>query len=48
VKRPTKKEIKEAVEKLKARPSDTTGGVDQNVGQLSPKKSSKRIRKQGV
>jgi hypothetical protein len=49
VKRPTKKEIADAVDKLKDK---TSGAVDPDsrtqVGKLTGKKDSKRIRKQGV
>lgn len=48
MKRPSKKEIKEAIEKLKDKPKDTSGPTDQSAGKLEPKKSSQRIRKQGV
>ncbi|MBX7132111.1 MAG: hypothetical protein K1X67_05460 [Fimbriimonadaceae bacterium] len=47
--KPSKKQIKEAVEKLKGKSVDKSGPIDPNsAGKLSPKKSSQRIRKQGV
>jgi len=45
--RPSKKDIKAAVDKLKDKPSGTFN-PEQTVGQLPSKKSSQRIRKQGV
>lgn len=47
MKRPSKKEIKAAIDKLKDKPS---GGAtpEVNVGKLESKKSSQRIRKQGI
>ena len=47
MKRPSKKEIREAIEKLKEKPS-TSSTPEQKVGELSTKKSSQRIRKQGI
>ncbi len=47
MKRPTKKEIKAAVDKLKDKPVGESA-PDKQVGQLAEKKSSQRIRKQGV
>ena len=47
MKRPSKKDIQAAVDKLKDKPS-STGGTDQQIGKLPTKKSSQRIRKQGV
>jgi len=49
--RPSKAEIKAAIEKLKAKPSgNAPGGASptNNTGKLSSKKNSQRIRKQGV
>ncbi|MBS1704599.1 MAG: hypothetical protein JST40_01895 [Armatimonadetes bacterium] len=49
--RPSKKEIKEAIEKLKAKPNAPHSGPPvggNEAGSLSAKKSSKRIRKQGI
>jgi hypothetical protein len=48
MKRPSKKDIKAAVDKLKDKSSDTSGPDNQTVGSLSSKKSNQRIRKQGV
>ncbi len=49
MKRPSKKDIKAAVDKLKEKPENTSNTYEQNnVGQLGSKKSSQRIRKQGV
>lgn len=45
--RPTKKEIRAAVEKLKTKVSGEQP-IEQNEGKLTPKKSSQRIRKQGI
>ena len=47
MKRPSKKDIKAAVDKLK---DNTVGGTvpEQQIGKLPDKKSSQRIRKQGV
>lgn len=45
--RPSKKEIKAAVDKLKDKP-EGANAPEQQVGKLSPKKDTKRIRKQGV
>jgi hypothetical protein len=47
MKRPSKKDIKEAVEKLKEQTSGP-GPSDPQVAKPTPKKSSQRIRKQGV
>ncbi|HMS54961.1 MAG TPA: hypothetical protein PKA27_06135 [Fimbriimonadaceae bacterium] len=48
MKRPSDKEIKAAIEKLKAKPAGQ-GQVNQpNVAKPTAAKSSKRIRKQGV
>jgi hypothetical protein len=47
MKRPSKKDIRDAVAKLKD--SSTGGsGTEPTVGKLTSKKSSQRIRKQGV
>jgi len=43
----SKKEIKEFVEKLKDKPCGSPGFTPY-VGKVSPKKTSLRIRKQGV
>ena len=48
MKRPSKKEIKAAIDKLKEKPSGTSQAPEPQIGKLSEKKSSKRIRKQGV
>lgn len=49
MKKPSKKDIKTAIDKLKDKPG---GGFNANepnsAGKLSPKKTSQRIRKQGV
>ena len=45
--RPSKKDIKAAIGKLKDKPSGSTSSEPQ-VGKLSTKKDNKRIRKQGV
>ncbi|HZH98004.1 MAG TPA: hypothetical protein VEX38_03460 [Fimbriimonadaceae bacterium] len=45
--RPSKKDIKAAVDKLKDAPSQSAP-PEHKKGELSPKKSSQRIRKQGV
>ncbi len=45
--RPSKKDIKAAVDKLKDKSSGSSG-PEAKVGQLASKKSSQRIRKQGV
>ncbi len=47
VKRRSKKEIKEFVENLKDKPFGSSG-FKPYIGKLSPKKTSQRIRKQGV
>jgi hypothetical protein len=47
MKRPSKKDIKAAVDKLKEK-SSSASSPDAQVGKLSSKKSSQRIRKQGV
>jgi hypothetical protein len=46
VKRPSKKEIKAAVDKLKDTSSGSSQPVEPNVAKLAPKMSSRRIRKQ--
>jgi hypothetical protein len=51
MKRPGKKDIKAAVDALKSPKDGQNGGqfeTNTNPGQLSEKKSSTRIRKQGV
>jgi hypothetical protein len=50
MKRPSKKEIKAAVDALKANPATSGGSGAQDNGSVkeSSKKSSQRIRKQGV
>jgi len=47
MKRRTKKEIKEAIEKLKDKPAGSPS-FKPYVGKVSDKKTSQRIRKQGV
>jgi len=47
MKRPSKKDIKAAVDKLKDH-SAGTGPSEPVVGKLTDKKDSRRIRKQGV
>lgn len=47
--RPSRKEIKAAIEKLKEKPSGTlSGSSEQSAAKLPPKKSSQRIRKKGI
>ena len=46
--RPSKKEIKAAIEKLKEKPSEPGKASEPNIGKPPAKKSSQRIRKQGV
>jgi hypothetical protein len=49
MKRPSKKDIKAAVEGLKSTPAGEAVNPDKNAGgSLSGKKNSQRIRKQGV
>ncbi len=48
MKRPSKKEIQEAVNKLRKETTNHSETTHESTGKLSPKKSSKRIRKQGV
>ena len=48
MKRPTKAEIRAAVEKLRVEKPGNKPAADVTVGKLSEKKSSQRIRKQGV
>jgi hypothetical protein len=48
VKRPSKKEIQAAVEKLKDKSAGSSTPPDTKVGKPAAKKSSQRIRKQGV
>jgi len=46
--RPSKKEIKAAVDALKNKPQAAGTSGNQKVGRLSAKKSSQRIRKKGI
>jgi hypothetical protein len=46
--RPSKQEIKAAIDKLKDKSSETKNTPENNVGKLTSKKSSQRIRKQGI
>ncbi len=46
--RPSKKDIKAAVEKLKDKSSASSGTPEPTAEKLSTKKSNQRIRKQGV
>jgi len=48
VKRPSKKEIKLAIEKLNDKSSGSSEAPEPKVGKLASKKTSQRIRKQGV
>jgi hypothetical protein len=48
MKRPTKKEIKAAVDKLREAAPNSQPAPDHQEGKLAAKKSSQRIRKQGV
>jgi hypothetical protein len=48
VKRPSKKEIAEAVAKLKANPNKPSSSYEVNQAKLTDKHSSQRIRKQGI
>jgi hypothetical protein len=48
MKRPSKKDIKAAVDKLKDKPSGQAEAPQPNVGKPAAKKTSQRIRKQGV
>jgi hypothetical protein len=45
--RPSKKEIQAAVDKLKDK-SSSSSNFEPKVGKLTEKKTTKRIRKQGV
>ncbi len=47
MKRPTPKEIKAAVDKLKDKPA-SQGHFDSQDAKLTPKQKNQRIRKQGV
>lgn len=47
MKRPSKKDIKAAIDKLKDKPANASA-PEQTIGELPSKKSSQRIRKQGV
>jgi hypothetical protein len=46
--RPSKKDIKAAVDKLKDKSTSGSNAPDVQLGKLTPKKTSQRIRKQGV
>lgn len=46
--RPSKKEIKAAIEKLKEKNVEPGKAAEPNIGKPPAKKSSQRIRKQGV
>lgn len=46
--RPSKKDIKASIEKLKDKSPGTPGASDHGAGKLTEKKTSQRIRKQGV
>jgi hypothetical protein len=46
--RPSKKDIKLAIDKLKDKPTGGSNERRENPGSLPDKKSSQRIRKQGV
>lgn len=46
--KPSKKDIKAAVDALKSKPTGNNSVPDHNTGKLSAEKSNKRIRKQGV
>ncbi|MEQ1934345.1 MAG: hypothetical protein ABL962_10790 [Fimbriimonadaceae bacterium] len=46
--RPSKKEIKAAVDKLKDNPNSAARPNEPAISKLAEKKSSQRIRKQGV
>ncbi|MCE9559778.1 MAG: hypothetical protein K8R88_12610 [Armatimonadetes bacterium] len=48
MKKPSKKDIKAAIDKLKEKPSGSSGPIEPHIGKLSSEKSSKRIRKQGL
>ena len=48
MKRPSKKDIKAAVDKLKDQSSGSSNPSEPKVGKLASKKTSQRIRKQGV
>lgn len=48
MKRPSKKEIREAVDRLKEKSSGGHVSAESDKGKLSPKKATQRIRKQGV
>ena len=48
MKRPSKKDIKAAVDKLKDSSSGSSNPSEPKAGKLPAKKSSQRIRKQGV
>jgi hypothetical protein len=46
--RPSKKDIKASVDKLKEKASGNTASGEQKVGKPAAKKNSMRIRKQGI
>lgn len=46
--RPSKKQIKEGIEQLKAKPANDTNVPAPQTGKLAEKKLNQRIRKQGV
>lgn len=46
--RPSKKEIKAVVDSLKVKPNEHNVAGEPNMGKPSAKKTSRRIRKQGV
>ena len=48
MKRPSKKEIQAAVDKLKEKTSNSSGPQEAVSGKPAPKKTSQRIRKQGI
>ena len=46
--RPSKKDIKAQVEKLKVKKEGHAGAAEPNMGKLTEKKTNQRIRKQGI
>lgn len=48
MKRPSKKEIQEAVDRLKGHASGEAPSREAKIGKPAAKKSNRRIRKQGV
>lgn len=46
--RPSKKDIKASIDKLKDKAPGNSGTQEQGTGKLTEKKTSQRIRKQGV